>query len=65
MTEGNFVDYVKYLFLPVKEEKDLLTQRKIYWKGGPDGDDGGRGGHVFLVGNKGLWTLFHLKLHVI
>jgi hypothetical protein len=45
MTEGNFVDYVKYLFLPVKEEKDLL-QRKIYWKGGPDGD-GGRGGHVF------------------
>jgi GTP-binding protein len=26
-----------------------------------DGGDGGRGGHVFLVGNKGLWTLFHLK----
>jgi len=29
--------------------------------GGPDGGDGGRGGHVYLVGNKGLWTLFHLK----
>src|SRR5690606_10554093 len=35
---------------------------KFIEKGGPDGGDGGRGGHVFIVGNKGLWTLFHLKL---
>jgi GTP-binding protein len=59
MTEGNFVDYVKYLFLPVKEEKDLRTYTEKK-KGGPDGGDGGRGGHVFLV-KQGLWTLFHLK----
>ena len=36
-------------------------------KGGPDGGDGGRGGHVILKGNKQLWTLLHLKYqkHVI
>jgi hypothetical protein len=38
--------------------------RENLLKGGPDGGDGGRGGHVYLVGNKGLWTLFHLKLRV-
>jgi GTP-binding protein len=35
--------------------------REKFIEKGPDGGDGGRGGHVFLVGNKGLWTLFHLK----
>ena len=30
-------------------------------KGGPDGGDGGRGGHIILKGNKQLWTLLHLK----
>ena len=36
-------------------------------KGGPDGGDGGRGGHIILRGNKQLWTLLHLKYkkHVI
>src|ERR1700677_3425372 len=36
-------------------------------KGGPDGGDGGRGGHIILKGNKQLWTLIHLKYrkHVI
>jgi GTP-binding protein len=49
------------LFHPVKEEKDLhLHREKFIEKGGPDGGDGGRGGHVFSC-NKGLWTLFHLK----
>jgi GTPase involved in cell partitioning and DNA repair len=49
MTEGNFVDYVKY-FLSEKEEKDLriCTERNLLKKGGPDGGDGGRGGHVLL-----------------
>jgi hypothetical protein len=52
MTEGNFVDYVKYLFRPEKEEKDLrICIERNLLKKGPDGD-GGRGGH--LVGNKGL-----------
>jgi hypothetical protein len=56
MTEGT-VDYVKYLFHPVR-------RKRIYafalLKGGPDGGDGGRGGHISSR-NKGLWTLFHLK----
>lgn len=36
-------------------------------KGGPDGGDGGRGGHIILRGNAQLWTLLHLKFrkHVI
>lgn len=40
---------------------------KITSKGGPDGGDGGRGGHIILRGNKQLWTLLHLKYrkHVI
>lgn len=50
------------MFLPEKEEKvRRIYIEKIYRKGGPDGGDGGRGGHVYLVGNKSLWTLFHLK----
>jgi GTP-binding protein len=62
MTEGNFVDYVKIYVSPEREEKDLrICIEKFIEKGGPDGGDGGRGGHVYLVGNKGLWTLFHLK----
>lgn len=42
--------------------RDRLTA-----KGGPDGGDGGRGGHIILKGNKQLWTLLHLKYrkHVI
>jgi len=38
-----------------------LHREKFIQYGGPDGGDGGRGGHIYLVGNKGLWTLFHLK----
>ena len=36
-------------------------------KGGPDGGDGGRGGHIYLVGSTQLWTLIHLKYqkHII
>lgn len=63
MTEGNFVDYIK---IHVKSGKGgggstHLRREKYVTKGGPDGGDGGRGGHIVLVGNKQLWTLFHLK----
>jgi GTP-binding protein len=44
-----------------------LHRSKLTAKGGPDGGDGGRGGHIILRGNKQLWTLLHLKFrkHVI
>lgn len=63
MTEGNFVDYVKIYVSSGKGGKGSthLHREKFIEKGGPDGGDGGRGGHVYLVGDKGLWTLFHLK----
>jgi hypothetical protein len=48
----NFVDYVKYLFHPVKEEKDLRTTQRNLLKRRSDGGDGGRGGHV--VGKRTL-----------
>lgn len=63
MTEGNFVDYVKIHVFSGKGGKGSahLHREKYITKGGPDGGDGGRGGHVILKGNKNLWTLFHLK----
>ncbi|CAN5375492.1 GTPase ObgE [soil metagenome] len=63
MTEGNFVDYVKIHVVSGKggQGSAHLRREKYVAKGGPDGGDGGRGGHVILIGNKNLWTLFHLK----
>jgi GTP-binding protein len=63
MTEGNFVDYVKIYVSSGKGGKGSthLHREKFIEKGGPDGGDGGRGGHVYLIGSKSLWTLFHLK----
>lgn len=63
MTEGNFVDYVKIHISSGNGGKGSahLHREKYVAKGGPDGGDGGRGGHVILRGNKNLWTLFHLK----
>lgn len=63
MTEGNFVDYVKIHISSGNGGKGSahLHREKYIAKGGPDGGDGGRGGHVVLRGNKNLWTLFHLK----
>ena len=40
-----------------------FRREKYIPKGGPDGGDGGRGGHIYLRGNKQLWTLLHLKFH--
>lgn len=67
--DSNFVDYVKICCRSGKGgagsvhfHRDINTA-----KGGPDGGNGGRGGHVILRGNKQLWTLLHLKYrkHVI
>jgi len=63
MTEGNFVDYIKIYASSGKGGRGSahLHREKYVAKGGPDGGDGGRGGHVILRGNKNMWTLFPLK----
>ena len=63
MTEGNFVDYVKMHVTSGNGGKGSahLHREKYIAKGGPDGGDGGRGGHVIIKGNANLWTLLHLK----
>ncbi len=63
MTEGNFVDYVKVHLSSGNGGKGSahLRREKYVAKGGPDGGDGGRGGHVIIKGNKNLWTLLGFK----
>lgn len=63
MTEGNFVDYVKIHVASGKGGKGSahLRREKYVAKGGPDGGDGGRGGHIIIRGDSNLWTLLHLK----
>lgn len=63
MTEGNFVDYVRVFLTSGKGGKGSvhLHREKFITKGGPDGGDGGRGGHVILKGNQNLWTLINFK----
>ena len=63
MTEGNFVDYVKMHVTSGNGGKGSthLHREKYIAKGGPDGGDGGRGGHIIIRGNSNLWTLLHLK----
>ena len=63
MAESNFVDYVR---IHCKSGSGgagsaHLRREKYIPKGGPDGGDGGRGGHVILEGNQHMWTLLHLK----
>ena len=63
MTEGNFVDYIKIFAASGNGGKGSvhLHREKYIQKGGPDGGDGGRGGHVIVRGNKNMWTLYHMK----
>jgi GTP-binding protein len=63
MTEGNFTDYVKIHVQSGKggQGSAHLRREKYIPKGGPDGGDGGRGGHIILVANSNMWTLHHLK----
>lgn len=69
MSSPNFIDYVKFNSRSGHGGAGCLHfhREKFVQKGGPDGGDGGRGGHVILRGNSQLWTLLHLKYrkHVI
>lgn len=69
MAESNFVDYVKICCRSGAGGAGCMHfhRDKHTSMGGPDGGDGGRGGHIILKGNKQLWTLLHLKYrkHVI
>jgi len=69
MSGSNFVDYVKICCRSGKGGAGSahLHRDKHTATGGPDGGDGGRGGHVIVKGNAQLWTLLHLKFrkHVI
>ncbi len=63
MASSNFVDYVKLFLRSGKGGNGSmhLHREKFVAKGGPDGGNGGRGGHIILRGNKQYWTLIHLK----
>ena len=63
MAGSNFIDYVKILCRSGKGGAGSrhFHRAKYVPKGGPDGGDGGRGGHIILRGNRNLWTLLHLK----
>ena len=63
MGNSNFVDYVKINCRSGKGGAGSahFLRSRVDAKGGPDGGNGGRGGHVILRGNQQLWTLLHLK----
>lgn len=63
MAGSNFVDYVKIYCRSGNGGPGSahLRREKFIPKGGPDGGDGGRGGHIILVGNSQMWTLLHLR----
>lgn len=63
MAESNFVDYIKIFCRSGKGGAGSahLHREKFVPKGGPDGGDGGRGGHIIIKGNSHLWTLLHLR----
>ena len=63
MSDSNFVDYVRIFCASGNGGKGSmhLHREKYVAKGGPDGGNGGRGGHIILRGNPQYWTLIHLK----
>lgn len=69
MSAPNFIDHVKFCSRSGAGGAGCLHfhREKFVPKGGPDGGDGGRGGHIILRGNAQLWTLLHLKYrkHII
>lgn len=65
MEKANFVDYIRVFCRSGKGGAGSahFARTKFDAKAGPDGGDGGRGGHVILRGNAQLWTLLHLRYH--
>lgn len=63
MPQSNFIDYVKIYCRSGKGGAGSahLHRAKYQPKGGPDGGDGGRGGSIYLRGNRNYWTLLHLR----
>ena len=63
MADSNFIDYVKIYCASGHggAGSTHLYRAKYVPKGGPDGGDGGRGGHIILKANPQFWTLIHLK----
>ena len=63
MGNSNFVDYVKINCRSGRGGSGSahFRREKYIPKGGPDGGDGGRGGHIIITGNAQLWTLLHLR----
>ena len=63
MPESNFVDYVKICCRSGRGGRGSMHMHRAKYvpNGGPDGGDGGRGGHVYLRGNHNYWTLLHLR----
>ncbi|MBP5539347.1 MAG: GTPase ObgE [Bacteroidales bacterium] len=63
MADSNFIDYVKIFCASGAGGAGSmhLRREKYIPKGGPDGGDGGRGGHIILRGNAQFWTLIHLR----
>ncbi len=63
MSESNFIDYISIFCRSGKGGAGSVHFRREKYipKGGPDGGDGGRGGHIILKGNRNLWTLLHLR----
>lgn len=63
MSESNFIDYIRIFCRSGKGGAGSVHFRREKYipKGGPDGGDGGRGGHIIIKGNSNLWTLLHLR----
>jgi len=69
MADSNFIDYVKICCRSGRGGEGFVHfhREKFVDKGGPDGGNGGRGGHIIVHGSKNVWTMLHLKYrkHVI
>ena len=63
MAESNFIDYIKIHCISGNGGRGSkhFRREKFIPKGGPDGGDGGRGGHIYLRGVSKMWTLLHLR----